>query len=102
MSFKKRLIEIITNQNKGIDDNGIESLARKIIKYDKDIEDILTRFNIKDIKKKKIIFPIVLRTGGIGDLIALSSISYYVPKMIKKDSQRLKFVSQEKYRSVFK
>jgi hypothetical protein len=102
MTFKKRLYEIIMSQNQGIDKEQADSLVNKVIKYDKEIDDVLTKFNIKDIKKNRIMFPIVLRTGGIGDLIALSSISHNVPTFIKKQAYKLKFVSQEKYRDVFK
>jgi hypothetical protein len=51
--------------------------------------------------KKGFITPIILRTGGIGDLIALSSISYYIPTLLNIKHDILKFVSQEKYKAVF-
>lgn len=51
--------------------------------------------------KKGFITPIILRTGGIGDLIALSSISYYIPMLLDIKHDILKFVSQEKYKAVF-
>ncbi|MEY2702458.1 MAG: hypothetical protein RLY43_1091 [Bacteroidota bacterium] len=57
----------------------IVNKMKQVIKFDKNINDVLTNFNLKDVTtggNKNIVFPIVLRTGGIGDLIALSSICH--------------------------
>lgn len=103
MSFKQRLVELIKNNNRRATQHDIETITNKIIKYDKDINEVLTNFNLQELKsaKNKHVFPIILRTGGIGDLIALSSIAYHIPLLLKSATTNIKFVSQEKYRAVF-
>lgn len=91
------MIDIIKDNN--TDSVDVEKIVYRVVKYDKNIDDMLKRFNISD--KSKFCFPIILRTGGIGDLIALSSISCTIPKLLKKGNNIMRFVSQEKYRDVF-
>ena len=98
------MIEIIKeNAGKNASPDHISAMMHKVIKFDKNITDVLTNFDLSDIKKNKeqFIFPIVLRTGGIGDLIALSSLCYWIPNELSPKSKNIKFISQEKYSAVF-
>ena len=98
-TFKERLIEVIRSANKHMLTEQVKVIYNKIVKYEKNIDDVVDKLDFS--KNKKTIFPIILRTGGIGDLIALSSISMNIIKFLNKKSNNLKFISQEKYRSVF-
>jgi len=71
-------MEIFKENHRSATDNELRLLYNKIIKLEKNIDEVLDNFNLQDIlqNKNKFTFPIILRTGGIGDLIALSSISY--------------------------
>ncbi len=94
-------MEIIST-NTSVQSNAYkESMMSKVIKSDDNIDETLKRFNVTD-PINTMTSPIILRTGGIGDLIALSSIAYYIPNMLNIKSKNMKFVSQEKYRSIFK
>ena len=97
------MIEIFKSHNYKASDNDLKEMYNRIVKYDKNINDVLDNFDFRDVKKSKnkFIFPIILRTGGIGDLIALSSISYYIPELLNNNNTSIKFVSQEKYREIF-
>lgn len=100
-SFKERLIEVIKQTNKNIKSEHIQSIYNKIIKYEKNIDDVLSKLNFFKHDKYNI-FPILLRTGGIGDLIALSSVSMNIIDALNKNSKNLRFISQEKYKDIFK
>lgn len=94
-------MEIISNNAPtGVSNDYKDGLVSKVIKVDDNIDGILKRFNVND-TFTKLTSPIILRTGGIGDLIALSSISAYIPRHFNINANQMKFVSQEKYRSVF-
>jgi ADP-heptose:LPS heptosyltransferase len=99
-SFKERLVEVIKETNRNMQSNHIQTIYNKIIKFEKNIDDVLNRLDFK--KDKSTVFPILLRTGGIGDLIALSSVSINIVDLLNKNSKNLKFISQEKYKDVFK
>lgn len=79
----------------------MNSLITKVIKMDDNIDNVLTRFKITDATNNSLINPIILRTGGIGDLIALSSVASYIPDKLNVPAKNMKFVSQEKYRAIF-
>jgi hypothetical protein len=100
MTFKDRLLKVIKSSNVHMTNAQLKNIYNKVVKYEKNIDDVLEKLDFA--KDNKMIFPIILRTGGIGDLIALSSISMNVVKFLNKKSINLKFISQEKYRSVFK
>ena len=70
-----------------------------MIKSEKNIDECFNKLNLKENQDVK--FPIVIRTGGIGDLISLSSISMNLIDKLKIDSKSLIFISQEKYKDVF-
>jgi hypothetical protein len=77
----------------------------KLIKYEKNAEDVINKFKIdnliEDTYENKCKFPIITRMGGIGDLIALSSVAVNLVNKIEIPSTNLKFISQDKYKCVF-
>jgi len=100
LTFKERLIEVIRTSDRHMIASQVKNIYNKIVKYEKNIDDVIDKLDFT--KENKMVFPIILRTGGIGDLIALSSISMNIVQFLNKKSKNLKFISQEKYRSVFK
>jgi ADP-heptose:LPS heptosyltransferase len=97
--FKKKLIELITKTNKIKDKKQVDGYVKHVIKSENNIDQALDRFT-KD-SFTKFTNPIILRTGGIGDLIALSSLSTFIVDELKINEESLVFVSQEKYKAVF-
>jgi len=100
-AFKNKLTGVITDKaNVSIfNRKEIDRLSGKVIKTDEDISNILTKFNVNNFDLSQ--NPVILRTGGIGDLIALSSIATFLSDELNVPDQNISFVSQEKYRAVF-
>jgi hypothetical protein len=97
--FKKKLVSLISKKHQSTDKNYVNTFVKNVIKSEDNIDKVLDRFNINNYTK--FTNPIILRTGGIGDLIALSSLSTFIVDELKVKKENMVFVSQEKYRSVF-
>lgn len=93
---------MIAKQTRGLKPNDMKYLISKIVKQENDIEDIFKNLNYTD-KNIDYTFvnPIVIRTGGIGDLIALSSLIQYLHVELNIPTKNLSFITQEKYKTIF-
>ena len=85
-----------------IDIKDINYLITKIIKVERNLQHIVPLFNLNDINKLNRDSSIcIIRTGGIGDLISLSSLIYFLHKELEIPIDILKFVTQEKHKAIF-